>query len=289
MMHRPRDINPALHATLQQYLRDHDKLHQKGREIFLRTRVQDFVGASYTLTMSRDKGNDAPTYIEVDSTWPRSLQVDAFVVARLLMQNSPSSLSVAGSDDSISVSWVLSSEPYLVQPHTQRSMEKVKWMSKLRFWVLSARLQQSLGVWVHTPQAARPTELFVHPRLPIVTVPEADEFHTFLPVETTAEDAPVQHCLVEALTQHMGAPLSCSLATRQDVPPDMAMVAGADVPLLRVVLPRAYSCNADVVATYVRFIVFFPDIMHRWLVDSKMVVKRSMREFLERMRRSLEP
>lgn len=59
-------------------------------------------------------------------------------------------------------------------------------------------------------------------------------------------------------------------------------------PVLRITLPRNFGEREQVLGWFVELIVFFPDLSHRWLIDSKMVVKRSMREFLDRMRQSLE-
>lgn len=136
-MQRPQVQNTALLATLLDHVRQHDKLQDKGVVIFKRTHVQDFAGASYTLTVSRDATGDALTCIHLTSTWPKSLQVDNLVIARLLQRNSPPSLSIVGSDDSISVSWLLSSGLYLVEPYSHRTTEIVTWISKLRYVVVS--------------------------------------------------------------------------------------------------------------------------------------------------------
>lgn len=74
----------------------------------------------------------------------------------------------------------------------------------------------------------------------------------------------------------------------QDLPSGANLTAGTDWPILRLVLPRGFGGDAAVVTSFVEFIVFFPDLSHRWLIDTKMVVKRSMREFLEKMRQSME-
>lgn len=94
--------------------------------------MQDFAGASYTLTVSRDATGESRTSIKLQSVWPSNLQVDAAVIARLLQQKSPGSLSIVGSVNTISVSWLLSSGLYLVEPFLQRTVDIIAWISKIR-------------------------------------------------------------------------------------------------------------------------------------------------------------
>lgn len=131
-MLRPKVQNSALFTSLQEHIKLHDKLQDKGIPIYRSTHVQDFAGASYTLTVSRDATGESRTSIKLQSVWPSNLQVDAAVIARLLQQKSPGSLSIVGSVNTISVSWLLSSGLYLVEPFLQRTVDIIAWISKIR-------------------------------------------------------------------------------------------------------------------------------------------------------------
>lgn len=67
-------------------------------------------------------------------------------------------------------------------------------------------------------------------------------------------------------------------------------VAGcaAAPPVLRLSLPRSAGDDSAAVARLLELVVLFPELTLLWLVDVNMLVKRSMRTFLEEMRQSLE-
>lgn len=134
-MKQPSVQNTALFEALLTYVKHHDATMTAKTVFCKRMRVQDSSAATFTLTAQRDTsdGNGAETSLKVVAAWPEQMQIDTAVVAKHLDRNSPNSVRVISSPDSISVKWILRSELYLVAPHDHRTMEIIAWMSKLRF------------------------------------------------------------------------------------------------------------------------------------------------------------
>lgn len=265
--------NTALCAGLLDFVKQHDAIQESKEGFYKCIHIQDSAGAIYTLTAQRDAGDDGLTSIKVISKWHTRIQLDNVVVARHLERNSPRSIRVVGSEDSISVLWFLQSGLYLVEPFAQRATDVITWISKLRcvwwaawcigrirsrcirnsvllgrrqslrcaamaaytktyllvsvslsacccscdyclgcrFWVLSARLQQSLSVWTHTPSSSRTSMHCITPKLQIATEPRSDAFEAFVPVPTSPQHLPVQNHMMSVLTACIKKPLSCSI------------------------------------------------------------------------------
>lgn len=191
-----------------------------------------------------------------------------------------------------------------------------------RFWVLSARLNQNFNAWILTPaETTKARQHNVYSTMFVVTEPLQVCMNLYLPLTARGGDKAMCQRIHEALaTQSVpGAPertlvnanvrpllsslkhdtfsLYCSVTVStyvQDLPTVLSsfpeVCAQATGGFLRLVVTRN-SCSGDyskLLESILEFVILFPDLIQRWLIQNKMLLKQSMRQQLDHMRNTLE-
>jgi hypothetical protein len=124
----------AIHDTLLDYVRQHDKVQEEPFFLLRVCSIYDFCGIRYVLKIENEADGEYVSRVSVRSVWPLELKIDTHSVSRSFQNSCPSSLSVSANDDeSISVQWRLMNGQYLVEPHTHRTMDVINWISSIRY------------------------------------------------------------------------------------------------------------------------------------------------------------